>query len=64
VKRSEVLGGVVAMGNPGNAYYSADLYAKAIEYHQKTIYLPGNVPKDRRGEGKALGDRVISFIIH
>lgn len=47
--------GGVAMGNLGNAYYSADLYGKAIEYHQKRLALSLEI-KDRRGEGKALGD--------
>lgn len=52
--------GGVAMGNLGNAYYSADLYAKAIEYHQKRLALSLEI-KDRRGEGKALGDLGIVY---
>jgi CHAT domain-containing protein/Tfp pilus assembly protein PilF len=48
------LGGV-ALANIGNAYYAADLYAKAIEYHQKRLALSQEI-KDRKGEGKALGD--------
>ena len=45
----------VALANIGNAYYAADLYAKAIEYHQKRLALSQEI-KDRTGEGKALGD--------
>ncbi|MEG3860030.1 CHAT domain-containing protein [Microcoleus sp. herbarium12] len=52
--------GGVAMGNLGNAYYSADLYAKAIEYHQKRLALCLEI-KDRRGEAKALGDLGIVY---
>ena len=52
--------GGVAMGNLGNAYYSADLYAKAIEYHQKRLVLSLEI-KDRRGESKALGDLGIVY---
>ncbi len=52
--------GGVAMGNLGNAYYSADLYAKAIEYHQKRLAFSLEI-KDRRGEGKALGDLGIVY---
>jgi CHAT domain-containing protein len=52
--------GGVAMGNLGNAYYSADLYAKAIEYHQKRLALSLEI-KDRRGEGKAMGDLGIVY---
>ena len=52
--------GGVAMGNLGNAYYSADLYAKAIEYHQKRLALSLEI-KDRRGESKALGDLGIVY---
>jgi len=48
------LGGV-ALANIGNTYYAADLYAKAIEYHQKRLALSQEI-KDRKGEGKALGD--------
>ncbi|TAG88865.1 MAG: CHAT domain-containing protein [Oscillatoriales cyanobacterium] len=52
--------GGVAMGNLGNAYYSADLYAKAIEFHQKRLALCLEI-KDRRGESKALGDLGIVY---
>jgi len=48
------LGGV-ALGNIGNTYYAANLYAKAIEYNQKRLTLSQEI-KDRKGEGKALGD--------
>jgi CHAT domain-containing protein len=53
------LGGI-ALGNLGNAYYGADLYAKAIEFHQKRLALSKEI-KDRRGEGKALGDMGIVY---
>ncbi|NER50446.1 MAG: tetratricopeptide repeat protein, partial [Symploca sp. SIO1A3] len=53
------LGGM-ALGNLGNAYYGADLYAKAIETHQQRLELAQEL-KDRRGEGKALGDLGIVY---
>ncbi|NEQ67597.1 MAG: CHAT domain-containing protein [Symploca sp. SIO2D2] len=48
------LGGI-ALGNLGNAYYGADLYAQAIATHQQRLELSQEL-KDRQGEGKALGD--------
>ncbi|NES18378.1 MAG: tetratricopeptide repeat protein [Symploca sp. SIO3E6] len=48
------LGGM-ALGNLGNAYYGADLYAQAIATHQRRLQLSQDL-KDRQGEAKALGD--------
>ena len=52
--------GEMALGNLGNAYYGADLYAKAIEAHQQRLELAKEL-QDRRGEGKALGDLGIVY---
>jgi len=49
-----------ALSNLGNAYYGADLYAQAIEFHQKRLALSREI-KDRQGEGKALGDLGIVY---
>ncbi|MEB3293554.1 MAG: tetratricopeptide repeat protein, partial [Synechococcales bacterium] len=45
----------IALGNLGNAYFGADLYLKAIEFHQKRLALAKQL-KNSAGQAKALGD--------
>jgi len=45
----------IALGNLGNAYFGAELYAQAIDLHQQRLTLSRQI-KDRLGEAKALGD--------
>jgi CHAT domain-containing protein len=49
-----------ALGNLANAYYGADLYAKAIALHQKRLALSRQIA-DRSGEAKALSDLGIIY---
>ncbi|MEH2214432.1 CHAT domain-containing protein [Nostoc sp.] len=49
-----------ALGNLGNAYYGADLYVKAIAFHQKRLALSRKI-KDKAGEAKALSDLGIVY---
>jgi len=50
----------VALGNLGNFYFGADLYVRAIEFHQKRLTLSRQM-QDREGEAKALGDLSLVF---
>ena len=49
-----------ALGNLGNAYYGADLYVKAIAFHQKRLNLSQKI-LDQAGEAKALSDLGIVY---
>ncbi|MBD2680636.1 MULTISPECIES: CHAT domain-containing protein [Nostoc] len=49
-----------ALGNLGNAYYGADLYVKAIAFHQKRLAL-SQKNKDQAGQAKALSDLGIVY---